>query len=361
MNNKTLQELKKFYLLPSTAKILPIGSGHINDTYMIESSDQSFVAQRINNVIFPEPELLIENFKTIADFLDSKQLNQQYIYDVVRPVGNSQGDLYYIDSQNNYWRAITLVENSHSIQSVTDKRYAFEAAKAFASFTHALSGLQANALNITIANFHDLQARLDLFDIALAAATEKTKEQAANTIKFVLDVGKNMLAEFQQLVARGLQLTIVHNDTKLNNILFDNNQLKARAVVDLDTVMAGYLLYDFGDMVRTMAMGCVEDDPLFSSYNINFDIVESLAKGYGHVYSKSNLSQAELDSFKFAAKYMSFIIGLRFTTDFLNNNIYFKIQYDSHNLVRAQNQFYLTELLTANQDKIDKIVEQNFV
>jgi len=352
--NQPESVINQFGLSGNFLSCEPFGNGHINDTYLVEFIETetkiSYVLQKINSNVFKQPEYVVHNIEKVLNHL------RQYGVDVLKTF-SSNGNPYVIDSDNDYWRLYNFVSNSKSVDVIENTLQASEAANAYALFLKNLSTLNPSSFYETIHQFHDLEFRYSQFEEALVLAGDERMKNALNDIEYVrkqrciLDQMNLILAE------KDIPLRIAHNDTKLNNVLLDKESGKAICVIDLDTVMLAYAFNDYGDMVRTFTSPVPEDESDQSKVYVREDIFESLTSAY-ILGLKDVLTKAEIDSLLLGAKYMVLIIGLRFLTDYLDGDIYFKVQYDTHNLVRARNQFALLRSIEEQEDKLQAIIQK---
>lgn len=320
--------------------IQPFGSGHINRTFKIDVDDQSFILQRVNHHVFQKPEIIAANIRLASDHL--KKNHPDYLF--LSPLPSQSGlDLVY-DEEGYPWRLMPYFKNSLTLNEVETPLEAYEAARGFAQLTKNLSGCDVSKFKPTIDRFHDLNWRFEQFKDALAGAKphwlEKATEaiQACNNFSYLVD-------EYSNLLADGfLNQRVMHNDTKINNILFDSQSRKVVCVIDLDTLMPGYFIYDLGDMVRTFVSPVSEEEQDLAKITFRKDIYDALLQGYLSEM-KSELNEKEIQAIPFAGCMMTYIMALRFLADYLNGDTYYGIAYEGHNLVRATNQLNLLEKL----------------
>ena len=326
-----------------------LGNGHINQTYLITSAERSFVLQKINNYVFKQPAAVIQNAVEICDYLSAKHSQNEYALQSIACLKTSE-DQYHVNFQNEYWRALSYIPNTLSVESVASTDQARNTAKAFGFFGAALSSFNANQLNVIIADFHNLTFR---FEQLKSSIKQDTKARVANCQQEIDLVTSNAkLVENVAKVLAKLPIRVTHNDTKINNLLVDKNSHEPIAVVDLDTCMPGYLMHDFGDMVRTCCSNLAEDDINTKSMTFNFDIFDALADGYLSAW-KGKIAAVEVDSLALGALIMPLMIGIRFLTDYIDGDNYFATQHENHNLDRAKNQFSLFSLIKNCQSELE--------
>nr|WP_275659006.1 aminoglycoside phosphotransferase family protein [Shewanella sp. Isolate11] len=335
--------------ITESAKVVPLGNGHINDTFLVRWPAGEMVLQRINTQVFKLPNVLVNNAQTIAQHLNSKLQSGDYQLKVVEPVLTQDQALFVELDDGGFWRAINYLPHSHSIEVVSDEQQAESAAKAFGHFSCALSDLDAQAIEDVIPQFHHLPGRIE----QLKAAVEQDVVGRLGQCQSWVDMALSQSGLLQELarVSDQLPLRICHNDTKINNMLYDKRDMTSLAIIDLDTCMKGHLMYDFGDMVRTFTSPEEEDSTHLDKVNVRESIFAAICRGYlselGHV-----LSEQEKQSLWLGARVICLMIGVRFLTDYLNGDVYFHVHRDNHNLERAANQFTLYQSLLSQQDTL---------
>ena len=336
------------------------GNGHINDTYCIETEgSQRYILQRVNGHVFKQPEKLMENIERVTHHLRGKLVElgkdaDRYGLTLIPTVG---GAMWHTEDDGNIWRLYIFIERTVAYDLVDSTEVAMEGGKAFGDFQRLLADLSGGPLFVTIPDFHDMEKRLDTFREIATLDRASRRAGIADEFSFVENRVEDMTV-LQRLGREGkLQSRITHNDTKINNILFDSTTLKATCVIDLDTVMPGYVLFDFGDSIRTATNTGAEDERDLSKVSINIALFEAYTAGYLS-QSASFLSEIEVTHLADSAKIMTFIIGLRFLTDYLDNDRYFRLHYPDHNLIRARAQFKLVSSMEENSPLMNEIVEK---
>ena len=330
--------LRRYNLEAADYVIDRIGSGHIHATYKV-SGVRSYVLQRVNKNVFKEPELIARNLRNAADYLRKNSPN--YLFPSVIP--SLEGREMVYDEEGFPWRLFPYIDNTVTVDSVSSVDQAREAAQAFARLSRLLDQAEVKDFSPTIPRFHDLGLRKRQFEEAIAGAGGRIGMAAA-----AIDVARNfypLVDEYETLIRSGsLRERIVHNDTKINNVLFDRTTGKTVAVVDLDTLMPGYFIYDLGDMVRTFVCPVSEEERDLSKIEFRKEIYDGLMAGYLSEMDEV-MSAEERKVTAFAGKMMTYIMALRFLADFLRGNTYYHITYEEQNLVRARNQLRLLEIL----------------
>ncbi len=344
--------LPNFELNGDILKIEAFGSGLINNTWRVSTNSNDYILQRINNEVFKKPEDIEHNIKLIASYL--KKHHPDYLF--VSPIKTKDGNelialsyepLYKRSSKlkaNSYFRMFPFVKESHTIDVVKTPEQAFEAATQFGRFTQKLSGLNISDLKITIPDFHNLSLRYNQFLYAIEKGNNERIRESQELIKN-LKAHSNIVEEFEAIKCnKYFKLRVTHHDTKISNVLFDK-QSKGLCVIDLDTVMAGYLFSDVGDMIRTYVSPVGEEEKNYSKIEFRMEFYDALVEGYQQEM-KDELTSVEKNYFFYAGKFAIYMQSLRFMTDYLNNDAYYGAKYPDHNFVRAMNQFALLEQFT---------------
>lgn len=323
---------KQYGLEIAASAIRPFGDGHIHQTFLIETKSAKFILQRFNNLVFRFPERISHNHAILIDQIKSEELP----YILPLPIPNLAGELFtFIDGA--YFRISPFVEGK-CVNKVENQDQAYLAAKAFAQLIKAGIHIQASEFQEAIPGFHDLELRY----MQLLEALKNTKREGSGDLKKLVDFYLEQKDLVDQYLAwKGkLPLRLTHSDTKINNLIFAEDFSKVKAVIDLDTLMAGYVYYDFGDLVRTVA--CTEEEGSTDWEKIKVDSAKynALLKGFLEV-GKGVFTEEEIKSLPFGGLMMTCIMGFRFLADYLNGNIYYTIHYEEQNLHRAKNQMYL--------------------
>jgi Ser/Thr protein kinase RdoA (MazF antagonist) len=325
--------------LSAAMRVSPIGSGHIHQTFLVED-ERKYVVQRININVFKDPEAIANNNRIAADYL----ANHHPDYLFLTALRDRDGNELVYAADGFPWRLYPLIENTLTVEFLTSAGEAYEAAVGFARLSKNLNDIDCKLFKPTLDRFQDLGWRYEQFEEALAKATPETLSQAALQIEQAKSF-QFLVDEYKSLIASGsLKERIVHNDTKINNILFDKSTRKAVCAIDLDTLMPGYFIYDLGDMVRTCVSPVSEEEKDITKITFRKDIYDALLNGYLSEM-QSTMSPEELRAIPFAGKMMTYIMALRFLADFLRGNTYYHINYPDQNLVRARNQLTLLSIL----------------
>ena len=310
--------------------------------------------QRMNHNIFKHPIAVMENIQRVTAHL-AHQLNGQSDCDrrVLTLIHARDGRTWFEDEVGDYWRAYNFIEGATTYDAVRSPEQAFQAAKAFGTFQHMLASLPAPRLHETIPDFHHTPQRFAALEAAIASDVVNRAASAQREIEFALAHRSIVSA----LIDANLPERVTHNDTKFNNVLLDDATGEGVCVIDLDTVMPGLAAYDFGDMVRTTTSLAREDEQDLSKVAMEFPLFEALVRGY--LESAGDfLTKAEKQLLAFSGKLITFEIGIRFLTDHLAGDTYFKVHRDGHNLDRCRTQFKLVQSIEGHEETMQRLVEQ---
>lgn len=339
----------------------PYGSGHINDTYLVKTQEPDhfdYIFQRINHTIFKDVPALMENIARVCAHLRSKLQaipGANPDRETLTVIPTKAGQSYFVDEENCYWRVYIFLDETNSYDQVPNPEVAFEGGRAFGRFQCLLADLPEPPLNETIVHFHDVDYRLDLFLDAMRKDPKGRAASVGTEIEFVHARFEEMRTLNKLGAKDDIPFRVTHNDTKFNNVLLDKND-KGMCVIDLDTVMPGFVHYDFGDAIRIAGNKAAEDETDHRQIGIDMGLFEGFTKGFLAEVG-GTLNQVEIDHLVFATKFMPFIIGLRFLTDYLDGDHYFKIKHEQHNLDRARCQFNLVRSIEENSAQMQAIVE----
>ena len=344
-----LSEVLEAYRFPQTLLgAVRYGQGHINDTFCVLCQPQEgdcvrFILQGLSSAAFPHPEELMENFIGITSFLRQKIVADggDPLRETLSLVKTADGKEFYTESQGKVWRLMPFIENTDCFQSATPEL--FEAsARAFGRFQYMLQGYPADTLHETIVNFHNTEDRFAKFLAALEADRMNRAASVQKEIQFVLDRKADCSVALQALRDGRLPLRVTHNDTKLNNILIDRDTHEGICVIDLDTTMPGLSINDFGDSIRFGANHSREDEKDLSKVNFDIGLYEVYTRGFLEG-ARGSLTAGELEFLPWGARLMTLECGIRFLTDYLDGDHYFRIHYPEQNLDRTRTQFKLVK------------------
>jgi len=346
MHTSVQYKLSKLLALnPEFTQLSVIGSGHINSTWLLKNTDEQFIVQKLNTEVFKNPAQLVSNAQLIEQHLNTKQLQNNYPLEVIKHIATHNRE-YLIKIDNEHYRVLNYISDSYSEDVVKNAQQSEQAAYAFGIFANALQDFDAQQLHTVIPDFHNLAMRFEQLNTAITNNAVNRVKHCADEIKYCLSQ-QHLITELNY-ITKHIPLRVCHNDTKINNMLFCSTTHKAKAVIDLDTCMAGFWLYDFGDMVRTFCSPETEDSKSLQNVVIRKDIFSAIVKGYVTPL-KSSMSKQEQESLLLGAKIMPLMLSVRFLTDYLNNDVYFKVTHAEHNLERAQNQLALYKSILSNE------------
>ncbi|MDR1407231.1 MAG: aminoglycoside phosphotransferase family protein [Tannerella sp.] len=354
-----MQVLSVFELAGNPVKAEAFGNGHINDTLKVtmENGEAKYILQRINHAIFTNVEMLQLNIQTVTAHIRRK-LEARGEPDIDRKVltliPTADGRTYHFDGEN-YWRVCLMIPRSRSYDGVNEK-LSYEAGKAFGDFQLMLSDLPEGALGETIPNFHNMEFRLQQFRDAVKANHAGRLDNIAELVDAIEKRAAAMCAQEELYRAGKLKKRTNHCDTKVNNILFDEHSDQVLCVIDLDTVMPGFVLSDIGDFIRTGANAGAEDDENLDRVYVNMDIFKAYTRGYMET-AKHFLTPLEIGMLPYGGRLLTYMQTVRFLTDYINGDTYYKIHYPEHNLVRGKAQFKLLQSLEAHAEEMDRFME----
>ncbi|GAB2617003.1 phosphotransferase enzyme family protein [Belliella aquatica] len=312
------------------------GNGHIHQTFLITEDQEKYVLQAFNKNVFKNPETIVDNHQILLDHFPFESLR----YQLPLPLKNLSGGLMTVFGEQVF--RIQPYVNGICLEDINNPEQAFLAAEAFAQFSLAAKNLELSDFKVVIPRFLDLEWRYQQFTEALDQKEGKLGDDLKELVDFYIK-RKDLVEEYRFWVEK-LPIRVTHNDCKINNLIFSEDQKKVVAVIDLDTIMPGYVFYDFGDLVRTVACTEGENSTQWSQINVDKSKYEALYQGYTSA-GEGFLKQEELNSLHYGGKMMTYISGLRFLTDYLKGNVYFHVQYPEQNLDRARNQMMLLKAL----------------
>jgi len=363
-NDHDIRTVAEHFAMPGEfLGALPCGAGHINDTYEVRFSQGGvpvrYIVQRINHHVFKRPDLVMDNINRVTRHIAHK-LQQTGLPEpdrrVLTLIPCRNGAIRHQDAAGNHWRGYVYVERATAHNHVDDPCLAMEAARAFGEFQNHLTDLPGGRLADTIPNFHHTRSRFD----ALMRAVAEDRVQRASTVRDAIDfcrAREAMVDVLLDLQAKSrLPERVTHNDTKINNVMMDDATGRGICIMDLDTVMPGLVLYDFGDLVRTTTISTAEDAPDASGVEMRMPMFEALVRGY--LEGATFLTEAEIDHLAFSGRLITLEVALRFLTDYLEGDHYFKTKHAHHNLDRFRVQAALIESMERQDDAMQTVVEQ---
>ncbi|THH37724.1 phosphotransferase enzyme family protein [Neolewinella litorea] len=356
-----MHEIAQHFRLDGTiASIEAFGGGHINDTFRIRNGmpgGPDYLLQRINHRVFPDVKGLMENIVLVTDHLRGRiaqappPANEQTTLTVVR---TRTGDPYHRTPDGNYWRVFLFLDTLHAYDLVATPAQAYEGARSYGYFLRFLDDFPAARLTEVIPGFHDLARRLRAFEAARAQPVNGRERACPEAIRQVVKMADDLLV-INRLHKEGqIRQRVTHNDTKFNNVLLTPDD-RGKCVIDLDTVMPGIVHFDFGDAVRSGIGTANEDEADLSKVTVDMDKFRAFTAGYLEV-TRDVLSPLELRHLGLSGAYMTFIMGVRFLTDYLSGDVYYKITSPDHNLRRARNQLRLTREFLDRLPELDEVV-----
>ena len=326
------------------------GNGHINDTYRVITSTNQYIIQRINHYVFKQPHQLMINYRLVTDYL--KTIVDDPLRETLTIIPTKDNKDYYVSSEGNYYRAILFIDDCLCLETMTGPEDFYQTGIAFGHFQTQLKDFDANKLYESIPNFHNTPKRLETFKEVLSKASDQRKENAKAEIEFILSHEKDAHALYEM----DLPIRVTHNDTKLNNILFDKETKKALCIIDLDTIMPGFVANDFGDSIRSGATYSKEDEPNLDLVTLDLKLYEAFFKGFVEG-AKEILTDKEIRSLPAGAKTITLEQAIRFLTDYLENDIYYKTDYEEHNLVRTRTQIKLVQEMEKYHNEIETFLK----
>lgn len=350
---------------PFLGKILskkPYGDGHINDTFLLicENDDKTqikYILQRINHEIFRKPSELMDNQLAVTKFLREKIIKNGGNPDreTLNIIPTHDNKTFYLDSIGCYWRAYIFISDTNTTSTVEKPEDFYQSALAFGNFQRQLADFPAETLHETIANFHNTPKRFNDFKEAVSSDICGRVAGIKDEIQFCLDREDFTNIIMNALRKKEIPIRVTHNDTKFNNVMLDKKTGKWLCVVDLDTVMPGTALNDYGDSIRFGANSASEDESNLDKVTLNMELFDIYTKGYVEGCGGS-LTKKELEMLPIGAKMMTLECGIRFLMDYIQGDIYFKIHHKNQNLDRARNQFKLVASMESNWNEMSDII-----
>ena len=344
--------------------VKPFGAGHINETYAVympgqEGDELSYVLQRVNSNVFKDPAGVMDNIFGVTEYLRNviRREGGDPDRETLSYIKTKSGCNYFEDSEGEPWRCYNFIPDSVCYQLVEEPEQFYQSGSSFGHFLKQLCDYPASKLNETIPDFHNTVKRFGAFQVALKRDLKNRAASCQPEIDFALAREKDCGVLVEQQDAGILPLRVTHNDTKLNNILFDEKTGKGLCIIDLDTIMPGLAANDFGDSIRFGAATAEEDEQNLDLMHFDISLYELYVKGYLEE-TKDVLTEAEIKSLPWGARLMTLECGIRFLTDYLQGDTYFKTDYPEHNLVRARTQFRLVDEMEQQFDRMQELVEK---
>lgn len=349
---------EQFDIPGETKTISAYGNGHINDTFLVVKSEggaeKKYILQKVNSNVFKKPEQVISNIEKVTAFLKVRANSER---EVLSLIPAKSGRTFYKDKNGDVWRMYNFIENSICLDIIENEEDFYECAYAFGKFQRDLRHFPADTLYETIPNFHNTPVRYGAFLSAVTADKCDRAKDVKEEIDFVVSRQGFYSALIDAEHNGDLPLRVTHNDTKSNNVMLDRTTRKARCVIDLDTIMPGYSVTDFGDAIRFGASTAAEDEKDLNKVHFSLDLFSAYTKGY-MAGCGGKLKPTEVMLMPEGAKMMTMECGMRFLADYLSGDTYFKTNYPEHNLVRARTQFKLVKEMEECWDDMKRIVSE---
>lgn len=362
MTEQQLYELRKvaseYVNVDKIVEIQEINSGHINSTFLLVMPEAKYILQKINTHVFNSPFGIMHNIKEITEHIRKKVIYEgkdpnRCVLNIVK----TKFDQVLAIRGDNYWRCMQYISGGSTYELVEDEAMFYEVGRAVGEFQNLLDGFHTRVLDETIRHFHDTPHRYDHFkDIVKIDRVDRCKE-CVDDIAFVTSREKYMDRITAKIKSKAIPKRVTHNDTKLSNVMIDDQSKKALCLIDLDTVMVGSLLYDYGDALRLGASTALEDESDLSKVSISLSLFESFTEGF-LLETKNIITPEEVRSLYDGYLLMTFEVGMRFLDDYLDGDRYFRVDYPQHNLIRSRNQFKLVEEIERNEENIKMIINK---
>lgn len=358
-----IQEIAQHFQLPGSFRsAVPLVKGHINDTFVatfVEGAREiRYIIQHVNQGVFHDPPALMDNVVRVTSH-QRKKLMEAGVQDVDRRVLTlvpaKAGGFWHVDGRGNTWRAYVFIEKASTFEVIHDPGVAFQAARAFGTFQKQLVDLPGGRLHDTIPDFHNTPKRFEALEKAIAADRANRASQLKPEIEFALRHRDHVRVLTDHQAAGRIPERNTHNDTKVNNVMLDDTTGEGICVIDLDTVMPGLVLYDFGDLVRSATNSAREDEQDLARVEMQMPVFEAIARGYLET-AGDFLNRAEREHLAFSGLLISFEVGIRFLTDYLEGDVYFKTHRPGHNLDRCRVHFKLSDSMLSRQDEMNRFV-----
>jgi len=360
---------QRFDIAGRLVTVAPTGSGNVNDTYLAifrtTFSEERFILQKINKRVFPNPAFIMENMKLVTEHvhkrLEAEADAADRIWQLPRVIPTKDGVDFAVDSSGEYWRAISLIASAHSYDKIRNLEHAREAGIVLGQFQRLISDIPPESLHTTLQGFHVTPQYLQQMDAALALpegqARVRSLSEAEHCLRFI-QARRDWCHVLEQARGRGeLQLRPTHGDPKITNIMIDDATGKGTCIVDLDTVQPALIHYDFGDCLRSACNPAGEETPDLSSVHFDTDLCRAIVQGYMTLAGRF-LTEQDIHYLYDSIRLLAFELGLRFFSDFVSGDRYFKVQYDGQNLNRARVQLKLCESIETNEDVIRNILKR---
>ena len=368
MHEKSLEiaveALKSMKFDGDVINVKSFGSGIINDTFLVtcknnKGNENKYILQKINSSIFKNVEKLMENYCGVCDYI--KKIVSENGGDVEREtitvVPTNSGKSYLKDSLDNYWRAIKFISDTVTYDVAESAEDFYKVGKAFGEFQNKLAGYNAENLYESIPNFHNTKERFKTFLLAIENNKARRLESVRSEVDFILEREKDTSILLDLYENGELPLRVTHNDTKISNILMDANTKNGICIIDLDTIMPGLSLYDFGDAIRSGATHALEDEKDLDKVYVDLEFFEAFTKGFLEG-TNSSLTEKEIEMLPMGAKVITLEQAIRFLTDYLDGDVYYKTSYSNQNLDRTRTQLKLVKDIEEKWNELNNIVNK---
>lgn len=335
------------------------GNGHINKTYLVTTSTkQKYILQQINTAVFKKPKEVMKNIARVTNYIRQKSLAEEGdVSRVALEIVPTNLDKNYIKFGETYWRCYKFINGARTYEKIEDKKQFYEVGKAIGKFQKQLNDFPIDELFVTIPDFHNTPKRFQTF-LEVAKHDKHNRGMSCfNEFKFVIDREQHLGLIMKALEQKHIPYRVTHNDTKLNNVMLDEETNQAICVIDLDTVMPGSVLFDFGDAIRIGASTALEDERDLSKVQLDLELFHQFSLGFLEE-TKLHLNEYELRYLVDSTYIITLECGMRFLTDYLDGDQYFKTHYDVHNLVRARNQFKLVREIEEKREHMQHIIDE---
>lgn len=360
----TVEAIKAINFNGDVINIKSFGSGIINDTFLVvcknsEYKDEKYILQKINHLIFKDIEKLMENYCNICDYLKDiiKKNGGDVDRQTITVIPTKDGKRFFKDSLGNYWRAIKFIPNTITYDVIESANDFYKAGKSFGQFQNMLSEYNAESLYESIPNFHNTKERFKTFLEAVENNKARRVDAVKEEVNFIIERKKDTSLLLDMYERGELPLRVTHNDTKISNILMDKETKEGICVIDLDTIMPGLSLYDFGDAIRSGATHALEDEKDLNKVYVDLEFFEAFTKGFLEG-TGSSLTEKEIEMLPMGAKVITLEQGIRFLTDYLNGDVYYKTSYQEQNLDRTRTQLKLVKDIELKWNELNNIVDK---
>ena len=340
---------ERFALIGNVVEIVPYGEGHINVTYLVTTDKKRYIMQKMNTNVFPDSKNLMHNICAVTEYLKGQGV------ETLNVVHTKEGKPFLQAEEN--WRVYDFIEDTVTYQTAKNAEVFQNSGRAFGEFQNYLAGFDASVLYEIIPHFHDTPKRFSDFRAALEADACDRAKECKSEIEFVLSHAATYGVAMEALANGTLPLRVTHNDTKLNNILMDAQTDRARAVIDLDTIMPGSMIFDFGDSIRFGASTAAEDEKDLEKVHFSLELFRAYAQGFCSAV-RGSITPKEAELLPYGSYLMTIECGMRFLADFLAGDTYFAIKYKEHNLVRARTQLKLAGEMEKSFPAMAEVVAQ---